>query len=305
MNIIGPDALVFAVAQFKESCQFLKDYGLQETYLSETKAIYSALDGTAIEVHDEKNCDLPAALATGSFLRQQVYGVVDQAALDDIYQNLSQDRTVQINSDGTLETVDESGFALKFQISIRKELNLAPEKINSPGAKPQRAANETAVTALTTPLPRTLSHIVLFVPDVKKANDFYCNRLGFRVSDILQDAGSFLRPKVNDDHHTLLLIQTPPEAQGIDHFAFHLAGPNELMIAGSRFTELGYTTYWGPGRHIFGSNWFWYFNSPLGCHVEYDADMDKHDDHWVPRTSRYANDTTQRFLLKYSERVLP
>ncbi len=304
MNIIGPDTLVFAVAQFNESCQFLRDYGLQETYLSETHAIYSALDGTSIEIYDEKNCDLPA-LANGSSLRQQVYGVVNKHALNEIYNELSKDRVVNINADGTLETVDASGFSLKFQVSIRKELHLEAEKINSPGAKPQRAINELGIPATDAPLPRSLGHFVLFVPDVKAANDFYCNRLGFRISDIMQDAGCFLRPKANDDHHTLLIIQAPPEAQGIDHFAFHLAGPTELMIAGSRFTELGYTTYWGPGRHILGSNWFWYFNSPLGCHVEYDADMDKHDDSWAPRTSHYAKDTTQRFLLKYSERVLP
>ena len=55
------------------------------------------------------------------------------------------------------------------------------------------------------------------------------------------------------------------------------------MLAGSRFVKAGYQSFWGPGRHKFGSNWFWYFNSPLGCHVEYDADMDLHDDEWTPR----------------------
>ena len=71
--------------------------------------------------------------------------------------------------------------------------------------------------------------------------------------------------------------------KGCEHFAFHMGGPTEFMLAGSRFVRAGYQSFWGPGRHKFGSNWFWYFNSPLGCHVEYDADMDQHDDEWAPR----------------------
>jgi hypothetical protein len=101
------------------------------------------------------------------------------------------------------------------------------------------------------------------------------------------------------------MIETPPFMQGIEHFAFHLSGPTEFMAAGTRFVELGYQSFWGPGRHIFGSNWFWYFNSPLGCHVEYDADMDLHDDSWVPRTAPIGADSSQLFLLQHREKWFP
>jgi hypothetical protein len=56
---------------------------------------------------------------------------------------------------------------------------------------------------------------------------------------------------------------------------------------------------------VFGSNWFWYFISPLGCHVEYDADMDLHDDTWVPREAPCTADTSQLFLLTNRERWFP
>ncbi len=92
---------------------------------------------------------------------------------------------------------------------------------------------------------------------------------------------------------------------GIEHFTFHLGGPTELMMAGSRFQQKGYQTFWGPGRHQLGSNWFWYFNSPLGCHIEYDADMDQHDDHWQPREALPGADNSQYFLLGYREKWAP
>ena len=79
----------------------------------------------------------------------------------------------------------------------------------------------------------------------------------------------------------------------------------ELMMAGSRFQQKGYQTFWVPGRHQLGSNWFWYFNSPLGCHIEYDADMDQHDDHWQPREALPGADNSQYFLLGYREKWAP
>lgn len=41
------------------------------------------------------------------------------------------------------------------------------------------------------------------------------------------------------------------------------------------FVLPGYQSFRGTGRHNFGSNWFWYFNSPLGYRFEYDADIRK------------------------------
>jgi hypothetical protein len=93
--------------------------------------------------------------------------------------------------------------------------------------------------------------------------------------------------------------------KGCEHFAFHLGGPTELMLAGIGFVQAGYQSFWGPGRHKFGSNWFWYFNSPLGCHVEYDADMDQHDDEWVPRDAPLSAEAAQAFLFERREKWLP
>lgn len=305
MKIIGPDALVFGVPNFHECCTFLKDYGLTETLLDETQAIYSALDGTSVHLFHEDYSLLPPALKSGSFLRKQVYGVEEAYDLELIEAEISKDRVVRKNIDGSIEFNDDSGFALKFQISQRVTLDLPHEKVNSPGAVPQRKPNELGLNKVINVNPRTLSHIVLFVPNGEQASKFYCDRLGFRTTDILEGVGPFLRPSANDDHHSLFLIQTPEHMQGIEHFAFHLAGPTEVMLAGTRFLEAGYTPFWGPGRHNFGSNWFWYFNSPLGCHIEYDADMDKHDDSWIPRSVPFSAEASQRFLFKYAEKWAP
>jgi hypothetical protein len=77
------------------------------------------------------------------------------------------------------------------------------------------------------------------------------------------------------------------------------------MLAGSRMIRAGYESFWGPGRHKFGSNWFWYFKSPLGCNVEFDADMDTHDDDWAPREAPMGPEAAQAFLFQYRDKWAP
>ena len=305
MKIIGPDALVFGVDDIAACTDYLTDYGLKPIDVTDKGGFFEALDGTGVEIRHRGDPSLPAPLPTTSMLRQQVYGVQGPDDLDAIEAELSKDRRVTRLADGSLETTDVFDFALKFQVTRRRELVMDAEKINAPGAPAQRAPNELGVYPDMPAAPRTLSHTVLFVPDQQKGAEWYVERLGFVITDILVPAGPFLRPKANDDHHTLFFIQTPEYMKGIEHLAFHMGGPTELMVAGSRLAKKGYQSFWGPGRHKFGSNWFWYFNSPLGTHFEYDADMDKHDDSWVARQAPMSPQGTQMFLFEWRKRWSP
>ncbi|RPE72136.1 glyoxalase/bleomycin resistance protein/dioxygenase superfamily protein [Pacificibacter maritimus] len=301
MRIIGPDELVFGVDNIDACATFLADYGL----IDAGEGRFEALDKTAVTVRDVNDASLPAPLKTSSLLRLTIWGVEDQATLDEIEAELSKDRDVAKAEDGTLRTKDDAGFEIAFRITKRIKLDLPAELINSPGATPGRAPNVIGSNQDAEARPRTLSHIVYFVPDIDVMASFYTDRLGFVVTDKFTNTGPFLRPQANDDHHVLFMIQTPPFMQGIEHLAFHMQGPTELMLAGSRMVEKGYASFWGPGRHKFGSNWFWYFNSPLGTHVEYDADMDKHDGEWVEREVPMSKEAAQLFLFENVEKWAP
>ena len=299
MNIIGPDALVFGVDNLAACGQYRIDYGLKDV----GDGRYEALDGTAVVLRAKDDLALPPGLGTANLLRETVYGVADAATLDAIEAELHRDREVS-RRDGVLRCVDDTGFALAFQVTVRRPITLAAETVNAPGAAPQRAPNVVAVREDADCRPRSLSHVVYFVPDSAKAERFY-ERLGFITTDRFVNLGPFMRPAGTLDHHTLFMIQTPPFMKGCEHFTFHVAGPTELMLAGARFAAKGYQTFWGPGRHLMGSNWFWYFNSPLGCHVEYDADMDLHDDSWTARAAPANADTSQLVLFTVRDKWSP
>lgn len=304
MNIIGPDYLVFGVDDVEACCQYMTDYGLKAIHVTDKGGRFEALDGTGVVIRHRSDPSLPTAMETSTMLRETVYGVADEKTLQDIEQELSKDRAVTRSADGVLRCVDDMGFALGFQLTQRRPINLSAELVNAPGDKPHRGVNELGATNDMAALPRSLSHVVYFVPDFAKAEAFYA-RLGFVCTDRFVGLGPFLRPAGTQDHHTLFLIQTPPFMKGVEHFTFHMGGPTEVMTAGYRFVEKGYESFWGPGRHQFGSNWFWYFNSPLGCHVEYDADMDMHDDSWAAREAPISADTSQYFLFEHRPKWAP
>ncbi len=301
MRIIGPDELVFGVDNLSACKDFLRDYGLAE----KEGGRFEALDGTAMTVREKDDESLPAPLPTATMLRQTIWGVEDQETLDQIEAELSKDRTVNKAADGTLSCKDDSGFQIAFRITTRIKLDMPAEMINSPGAEPGRGPNVIGANQDAEAKPRTLSHVVYFVPDMDVCSKFYIERLGFVITDMFTNSGPFLRPQANDDHHVLFMIQTPEYMQGLEHVAFHMQGPTEFMLAGSRMVQKGYESYWGPGRHKFGSNWFWYFNSPLGAHIEYDADMDKHDGDWIHRDAPLSKEAAQIFLFENVEKWAP
>jgi catechol 2,3-dioxygenase-like lactoylglutathione lyase family enzyme len=304
MNIIGPDELVFGVDDLDACTQYLLDYGLKPTAASGAGGRFEALDGTAVVLRPAQDPGLPPPLGRTPSLRETTYGVVDERSLKEIAAELSKDREVGRGPDGSITCLDDMGFALRFNLTCRRPFTAPADLTNAPGSPPQRPVNAPGITPDMEVKPRTLSHVVLFVPDVAKAEAFYA-RLGFRTTDRFTNAGPFMRPAGTLEHHTLFLIQAPPFMKGVEHFTFHVGSGTEVLVAGNRFEAKGHETFWGPGRHLFGSNWFWYFNSPLGCHVEYDADMDLHDDTWVARAEPASADTSQLFLFTRRDKWYP
>lgn len=306
MNIVGLETLVFGVEDMAAGRQYLLDYGLKEVDASAAGGTYEALDGTAVTLRHASDPGLPASNAPSPNLRETVYGVADAATLRALADNLSADRQVRSDAEGTLHTVDDGGYAIAFRVTRRRAIVAPHIGINVPGQAPGRAPNVCAADKAEPILPRSLSHVVYFVPDVKKAEAFYQDRLGFRVTDRFIGLGPFMRPAGTLEHHTLFMIQSFNDHMvGMNHFTFHLGSAHEVLHSGWRFAQKGYKSFWGPGRHIMGSNYFWYFNSPFGGTMEFDADMDLHDDSWSPRAMPPGADNSQIFLFQHAPKWAP
>jgi catechol 2,3-dioxygenase-like lactoylglutathione lyase family enzyme len=141
------------------------------------------------------------------------------------------------------------------------------EVFRSPQAQQQKFQRKGVV-------PHKLGHVAFHVADVKGTTKFYCDVLGFRVSDWMGEYFSFLRCGV--DHHTINLVETGSNRHF--HTAFELRDWAHLQQACDFLSSNGYTQLWGPGRHGIGHNLFAYHRSPNGMITELFAELDQMKD---------------------------
>ena len=57
--------------------------------------------------------------------------------------------------------------------------------------------------------------------------------------------------------------------------------PRAVMRGGGRMRDAGFEIVWGPGRHGPGNNAFNYFVGPFGEVIEYTAEVEQIDHHYV------------------------
>lgn len=118
-------------------------------------------------------------------------------------------------------------------------------------------------------LPQRISHIVLHSPDHQALVRWFCDVLGFKVSDWLGDFMCFLR--CNGAHHRIAILPGPP---CLNHVAYDMPSLDDMMRGAHRLKVKGIEIGWGPGRHTAGNNTFSYFVTPGGFVAEYTSELD-------------------------------
>jgi len=126
--------------------------------------------------------------------------------------------------------------------------------------------------------PRKFSHVVFRSSDYPELERFFCDLLGFKISD-KTDGIDFLR--CSRDHHSVALGKIA--GPGLHHMAFELPDLDGLMGASGRLKMNGYPIEWGIGRHAGpGNNVYSFFVDPNGFATEYTTDMEQVDDATYP-----------------------
>jgi len=283
IEITGPEWVVFGVEDFDASRRFLETYGLVETASTPSHSAWQALDGSGVELRPITDPTLPKPVVEGSTGRLYVWGVADETSLVAIEEELSKDRPCAV-VDGLLTSVDDDGHAIAFRVTQRKAYEAEDCEINIAGLPNRRAVNR-RVSFKDAGRARALGHLVFWSRDPERSFAFYRDRLGFRVTDSYQNNGGlFARAKGHGDHHSIFFLQIGnlPFRPSFQHIEFQFGDVQEVMVVGHRLQKAGFQTAFGPGRHELGSNWYWYFHTPLGAAFEVAADMDRVDDDWQP-----------------------
>jgi catechol 2,3-dioxygenase-like lactoylglutathione lyase family enzyme len=272
VTITRIERVVYAVDDIALCTRFFEDFGLEQ--------LRTAV-GQQVSLRSVDDPDLPAALEDGPTLREVVWGVDSQESLDGLRAELERDREVRVDEDGSLHTLDETGFGLGFAVQDVVEPLVEYPGVNGFGSR----------TRLNRPLdppgrvrPLRICHVALNIP--KRGKDeavaFYLDRLGFKATDVVEPMGVFMRAPGDADQHTMLLCHRPDRA-GINHTAYEVASFDEVINGANHMIENGWREARKLGRHTIGSNVFRFVHAPCGGRVEYAADMDRVDDTFVTR----------------------
>ncbi len=120
--------------------------------------------------------------------------------------------------------------------------------------------------------PTRLSHILILVPDVPAAVAFYESALGLRLSDKSGDVVAFTHAMHGSDHH--LIAFSKANGTGLHHSSWDVPSIDDIGLGAGQMQSAGYERGWGVGRHVLGSNYFYYARDPWGSYAEYSFDID-------------------------------
>jgi catechol 2,3-dioxygenase-like lactoylglutathione lyase family enzyme len=168
-----------------------------------------------------------------------------------------------------LRTPDGTPFELVVapKVSPAEKSRAAVVPAPPPGMGAAPARSRTAPVR-----PRRLSHILLFSPDVPRMTRFCGEMFGMRLSDSSADVVAFCHGIHGSDHHLLAFAKS--NAPGLHHSSWDVASIDEVGWGAETMRAAGYTQGWGVGRHVLGSNYFYYARDPWGSYAEFSFDID-------------------------------
>ncbi|MGX1096905.1 VOC family protein [Amorphus sp. MBR-141] len=208
------------------------------------------------------------------------FGMPDRAAMDAFY----------------LQAVERGATALAAPAPFEDAIGGYGFEILDPDCRRLRFTTELEMKASEDQfaLPRKVSHVVLNTPDMDGVRDWYCDVMGFRVSDYSADQMVFLRCSV--DHHSIALVRAPYAS--VNHVAFEMPDLDSFMRGIGRMKQKGQVPSWGPGRHGPGNNPFAYFVSPSGFVIEFTSELQQIDEatHEAKVWSRSDPDSMDRWM---------
>jgi catechol 2,3-dioxygenase-like lactoylglutathione lyase family enzyme len=169
-----------------------------------------------------------------------------------------------------------------FPIQIVAAAKNTPDLALSPSGLPPAGKRAVAPhrSAIDPVRPRRLSHVLLFSPDVLGSVRFFESVLGLQLSDHSGDGIAFMHGAHGSDHHLIAIAKST--AAGLHHCSWEVGSLDEVGIGIDQMHAAGYTEGWGLGRHVLGSNYFYYARDPWGSYCEYSYDID-----YIPEGHRW------------------
>ncbi len=288
MSILGIESAIYGVDDVAVATRFFEDFGLVLLSKGDNEAVFEVATGSKVVIRPYDAVGIPDWFQ-GNGVKLVIWGVDTQASLDALEADLSRDRAVLKQADGTLVAYGDDGIPFGLRLWAKRVVVSQPDQVNAPGYI-QRLNQHRKWRSRC--LPKALNHIVFFSNDYVSSYEFYRDRLGFRMSDHSKGLGIFARADGTNEHHSIFWVNTDlpiaPDDQRFMHLAFGVEDIDEVMLGANIMSDRGWVntsmnSSGGLSRHRLSSAIYYYVDCPAGGEAEYHADTDYLDDNWVPR----------------------
>ncbi|MFY9930539.1 MAG: VOC family protein [Streptosporangiaceae bacterium] len=211
-------------------------------------------------------------------------GVDDPDDLDRAADNLQRLGIEVQRGPGWISAVEKAtGTQAYLEVAARLHQEaVPPTPYNGPGRVERPATRAPGIQRTEPVQPRKLGHAVLGSTEAETTRAFFVQGLGFKISDHIKGAGTFMR--CSTDHHNVLVLQAP--VSFLHHTSWQVDDVDDVgRGATAMLTDHPERHVWGLGRHYGGSNFFYYLKDPAGNFSEYYSDMDciVDDQLWTPQ----------------------
>ena len=167
MALLGVQSLIYGVDDLDAAARFYDDFGLVAARRGADGVDYALEDSSTLLLRRNDDPALAPRFTTASGVREVIWGVDSQAALDALGTSLAADRKVTRDADGTVHTSDDNGIAIGLRLFARKHLEAVTSTENAPGQIRRWNAHRRWVKRAE---PRCMNHVVFGVPDVDRAD---------------------------------------------------------------------------------------------------------------------------------------
>ena len=289
MAILGIESLIYGVDDLEQCTRFWDDFGLVPLARTAEESVFEVASGSRIVTRRRGDSRLPAAFSARTGVHETIWGVDSHESLEALVRNLSGDRVVTRDPDGTAHFAADDGMPFGLRVWRKRPVVSVADAVNTPG-RIQRL-NQHRQWRLRA-RPKTINHAVFFVEDYVASLDFLRKRLGFRYVDHSRGVGVFARADGTNEHHSIFLLDcklpVAPGKPGFMHAAFGMDDIDEVMLGANIMEKRGWSntsrnSSGGLSRHRISSAIYYYVDCPAGGEAEYHADTDYLDDNWIPR----------------------
>src|SRR6266403_1934844 len=133
MAVLGIECLAYGVEDVEKSCRFFEDFGLRRADSAAGVGRFDLPEGSHVLIRYRDDPALPKSSLVGDGVREVIWGVDTEAALEALVADLSTDRTVKRDGDGTTRFLTDFGIAMGITLWVKKPVLSAPDPLNAPG----------------------------------------------------------------------------------------------------------------------------------------------------------------------------